>query len=72
MLIVRLVLFTFEDGSKSVGVVTTDKDEEEMDDLSQGKIDVVFSSALELDRHTPIGTLVAKIEAMMIEPGELH
>jgi len=69
---VRVVQFTFQDGPIAVGLVESDKDEVEMDDLSQGRIDVVFSSALELDRHITIGALMAKIESMMVDPKELH
>jgi len=50
----------------------SDYSEEEMDDLSQGHVETRFTRALEVDEGTPIGSVFAKIESMMVDPKELH
>jgi len=73
MAIVRLIKFTFEDGSEGYGLMSSeDKDEYEMDDLAQGRIDVVFSRALEVSDSVRVSEVLAKIESLMLEPKELH
>jgi len=72
MAIVRLIKFSFEDGSEGYGLMSSDKDEYEMDELANGRIDVVFSRALEVDDSERIRAVLAKVESLMIDPKELH
>jgi len=43
-----------------------------MDELANGRIDVVFSRALEVDDSERIRAVLAKVESLMIDPKELH